>query len=159
MVVRILCELIGSTETQHRVSPSKSLTQQPLAITVPPTRSNAWRTPTRSPLGARDATARPKTEFFALVDNKGARARSRNSADGCITESCGRKWETEWLDMEEEAKIPQRPKSWILGRKSKVTKYMFYCNVAEHQLRYRSQKTTVVGPQGRIRSTRYLTTT
>ena len=107
-------------------------------IIAPPTRLNPFRTPSPEPLNGRDTTTRRKYRFFdALVRNKGARGLSRISASCGISESCGRKWQKEWINLGSEAKRRLRPRLQILRRKSKVTKaaYKMLCSPSRNPVR------------------------
>jgi hypothetical protein len=90
---------------------------------APPTRLNPLRTPSPDPLDGHEATTRRKCKFYdALTNSKGAIPLNSISAKCGISEACGRLWKQQWMDMGSEAKRRLRPRSEILGRKSKVSK-------------------------------------
>ena len=92
---------------------------------APPTRNNPLRTPSPQLLGNQEATTRRKCKFFnALTNNRGTKSLRSISRSTGIAETTGRKWQQEFKDLGSEAKRRSRPRSGILGRKSKVTKTM-----------------------------------
>jgi transposase len=93
---------------------------------APQLRNQPFRTPSPEPLASREATTTKKCKFFdALARSGGTKSLRRISADCKIAESTGRKWKKQWANMGSLAKRRTRPRSSILGHKSKVTKSMY----------------------------------
>ena len=92
---------------------------------APLTRSQPLRTPSPEPLAGKEATTTRKTRFIdAFSRNDGSKSLRSISANCGITESCGRKWRDQLIDIGSDAKRRTRPRSKVLGRKSRVTKSM-----------------------------------
>ena len=105
---------------------------------APPTRLDPFRTPSPEPLASREATTRRKCKFFdALTSSKGLIPLYRISAKCGISESCGRLWEDQFINMGSEAKRRLRPRSKILDRTLKVTKsiYKMLCSPSQNPVR------------------------
>ncbi|PMD18366.1 hypothetical protein NA56DRAFT_648115 [Hyaloscypha hepaticicola] len=78
---------------------------------APPTRNNPFRTPSPEPLANCEATTRRKCKFFdTLARDSGTKSLRRITKDYYI------------IDLGAEAKRRTRPRSSILGYKSKITK-------------------------------------
>lgn len=92
---------------------------------APPTRSNPFRTPSPEPLAGKEATTRRKCKFFDALARSGTSRSTRSISKECgISESTGRYWKKQHLELGSLAKKPTRQRSSILGGKSKVTKSM-----------------------------------
>lgn len=92
---------------------------------APPTRLNPFRTPSPELLNGKEASTRRKCKFYdALIDSKGQESNRSLSRHAGISEGCGRKWTRDYEELGDEARKRLRPRSKILGRKSRVTKAM-----------------------------------
>lgn len=92
---------------------------------APPTRAHPFRVSSPKPLGGKEATTPRKCQFFdELARDIDRKPLCKISEENKISESCRRKWKQQWLEMGSPARRRTRPKSAILGRKSKVTKSM-----------------------------------
>ncbi|PQE30407.1 phosphoribosylformylglycinamidine cyclo-ligase protein [Rutstroemia sp. NJR-2017a WRK4] len=92
---------------------------------APPTRSRPFRTPTPEPLNGKEAdTPRKSAYFVALARDGGKKAYSTIAKECNIAPSTARDWRHQYENMGAVAKRHLRPRSKILGRKSKVTKSM-----------------------------------
>jgi transposase len=81
------------------------------------------RTPSPEPLAGREATTTRKCKFFDALDrDRGSKSLRQISADCKISEACGRKWKKQREELGPFAKRKTRPRSKVLGRKSRVTK-------------------------------------
>ncbi|PQE33963.1 hypothetical protein CJF32_00002810 [Rutstroemia sp. NJR-2017a WRK4] len=92
---------------------------------APLTRSRPFRTPTPEPLNGKEAdTPRKSAYFVALACDGGKKAYSTIAKECNIVPSTARDWRYQYENMGTVAKRYLRPRSKILGRKSKVTKSM-----------------------------------
>ncbi|KAF2174545.1 hypothetical protein K469DRAFT_707336 [Zopfia rhizophila CBS 207.26] len=113
---------------------------------APPTRLDPFRTPSPEPLAGREATTRRKCKFFdALTSSKGLIPLCRISAKCGISESCGRLWKDQFMNMGSEAKRRLRPRSEILGRTSRVSKSMckMLCSPSRNPVRKQPYKAQI----------------
>ena len=92
---------------------------------VPPTRSNPFRTPSPEPLNGKEASTRRKNRYYnAYFHNPNKLSQRVLAKKYSITESCGRNWLEQYKQFGKEARRRLRPRSQVLGRKSRVTKAM-----------------------------------
>lgn len=92
---------------------------------APPTRYHPFRSLSPEPLKGKEARTPRKCQFFDALRREGDRKPlCKISEEAGISESCGRKWRDQYKAMGSEACRRTRPKSAILGHKSKVTKAM-----------------------------------
>lgn len=96
-----------------------------IAKMVPSTRLRPFHTPSPEPLANKEATTRRKCRFFdTLARDDPFKSLRYISRDIGIAESTARKWKKQYDSIGDEAKRRTRPRSKILGHKSRVTKAM-----------------------------------
>ena len=90
---------------------------------VPPTRLNPFRSPTPEPLGGEEANTLRKCRYFdTLARENGYNSQARIARECGISESCGRKWKQQRMELGTTARRSTRKTSTILGHASKVSK-------------------------------------
>ena len=90
---------------------------------APTRRSQSFRTPSPEPLANKEATTTRKTRFYNALAREGDTKSLRQiSKDNKISEKTGRRWKAQYLEMGELAKRRTRPRSKVLGHKSRVSK-------------------------------------